>query len=259
MRRDSRGYSTYKRSGNYTYGRNVNSKYDPRKKRRTQVQSMELVPVPPQVGFTRTVGNYRFQAPGNTELKWFDTTLAATQALSTGTILIPSINLLTAGTGESQVIGRKCVIKRIQMRFSTSAGFLSASSGADILTDSTFRLMVILDRQANGAAATIADIFQDNDIRGFNNLANSLRFRVLRDVQYTFEREGLWNGTNYVSLPINVVMDPIYLKVDIPLEFGATPAASINDVRSNNILVAAFASDDSMAFTIRTRIRYDDK
>ena len=126
-------------------------------------------------------------------------------------------------------------------------------------TDISVRFMIILDRQANGTAATIGEIFQDADIRTFNNLSNSLRFRVLRDICYTFEREFLWDGTNYVSPKVNVEMEPVYLKVDIPLEFGATPSGVITDVRSNNLLLAAFTTSGTVPIQFRSRIRYDDK
>lgn len=90
-----------------------------------------------------------------------------------------SINLiggLAPGTGASQRDGRRVKWNSLYLR----ANILSPS---DLAEERVCRLMVVLDKQANGTALTAADLFQDSDHPGVSQLkmSNRERFRVLYD------------------------------------------------------------------------------
>lgn len=194
-----------------------------------------------------------------TEKKWLDTAATSSAVSNTGTIVSNSINLLTAGTGESQIIGRKVVVKAIQLQGDVSVPSQSDATLGNLGPDGYMDIYIVLDKQANGAAATFGNLFESADVRGFKNLENSQRFRVLKAIRVKYDREVNHDGTNYFQGQAIVPFDDVYLNVDIPLEFGATPSGVITDVRSNNVFIAAVRTAGSAStLNWRARIRYVD-
>ncbi len=182
------------------------------------------------------------------ENKFFDTTLGTTALATAGVILSPTLNLVLQGVSESNRIGRKMTITRINMRM-----FIVLNSGTAV-TSETYRLMVVLDRQANGAAATITDVLETADEKSFNNLANSQRFLVLKDWY------GSINKTADIGTNINSQLKVVtfFKEVNIPIEFSAT-AGAITDIRSNNLLLLGLSSvGATISISHTTRIRFSD-
>lgn len=124
-----------------------------------------------------------------------------------------------------------------------------------------YRLVILLDKQCNGAAATIADVFADTDINSLLNLENTGRFRILRDISGSLETEVGHDGTSYFhGRAIKEFSE--YISLNLPLEFATQAGGSrvIGEVKSNNLVVMAFSSgNDSTNATWRARIRFSDK
>ncbi len=201
------------------------------------------------------------QAGVRGERKFFNTIDGSTTIAITGTITNASLNLIPQGVTESTRVGRKCVIKQI-----SGHGTMTLPPTAVVTeTSDQLRIIVYLDKQANGAAATPALIMDDNagtgvSIQGFRNLEESLRFQVLSDKRYAFScGAGSGRGTTDTLSYAEVVNDWNFNKYcDIPIEFSGTSGA-ITTVRSNNIGVLMISASGFMSFNGEYRVRFSDQ
>lgn len=186
------------------------------------------------------------------ELKFLDTANAFTFDTTGEVPATGQLNLIPQNVTESGRIGRKCTIKTIHMK-----GNINLDPGASVDVASTAYLYVVLDRQANGAAAAITDVMTSANLStAFRNLSNMGRFKVLKVMRWTL------NPTAGVSTAYNWVARSyeFYLKVNIPLEFSGTTGA-ITEIRSNNVFLLAGTdslSDDIISLNGATRIRFSD-
>ena len=174
-------------------------------------------------------------------MKWFDTIENTQQPFQqSGSIWFPSVNLVSEGVGPQQMIGRKIIIKRITVRGYIEKASSTATSVGAIENTDYVRFALILDRQANGAAPSVADVYQQANSRGFLNLANSHRFKVLKtwEMNMNADYEVYWNTQTNVSQfsSANIIRDYDWTKrCNIPVEFlGNAGARLITDVKSNN-------------------------
>lgn len=201
-------------------------------------------------GVERIGGYYgRYTGP-NAELKFLDTNLTATLD-ATGELLgAPTgINLVPQGDTESERIGRKIVIKKINMR-----GWLrSVATG----NSNVVRLALIQDKQANGAYPAYTDVMESAVFTSFSNLSNSGRFKVLKIIECELEPQAGVAGA--YGLAVKVIK--ANLKCEIPIEFdNSLTTGAITTVRSNNIFWMGVSAigDDEITFDFTTRIRYSD-
>lgn len=209
-------------------------------------------------GKTRSTGYYgRFHGK-NAEQKFFDNnSLNATAVSNTGVFLSSSVNLVPTGTGESEKIGRKLTIKSIFWRYSVELPAVSAAAIDG--NDDSVRLIVYLDKQANGAAATVTEILEAASIHSFNNLENSQRFTIMKDELIDIQRGALTNdGSSSFFQPFSSKNMKWYKKCNIPIEFGSNAAPTIADIKSNNIGVLAISRAAACDINSRLRIRFSD-
>lgn len=199
------------------------------------------------------------------ERKYFDTNSAASAVnlAQNGVIVYSSLNLVTQGNGENQMIGRKMVIKRISMKGQMNFIAQNATGVANVTAGDKIRLVLILDKQCNGAAATISQIFQDQDIESFLNLENKSRFQVLKEWIGIVNREITFNPTAGQFAVGNALLDINFSKkCNIPIEFAPEVSAgtrAIEEIKSNNLLLVGFnQSSVAQNVSIITRIRYTD-
>lgn len=210
-------------------------------------------------GYARTGGYYGRFAPvvtGSPELKFHDIDIDDAAIATNGTIAEDSCNGIAQGVTESQRVGRKCVIRSINWRWTirkpsiTSVGF-----GSDCV-----RVILYLDKQCNGATASVTDILESDDYQSFNNLANKGRFKILMDRSYNVNSPGAAGdgvANDLVSVEMN---DSFYKKCNIPLEFDSTTGA-ITEVRSNNLGVLLLSRDGTnttVSFASKMRLRFSD-
>ncbi len=200
----------------------------PRYKRRRKTRSYRLKG--PQRGRFRRAGNYgRYNRGPSSEVKYHDFATIDASISQAGSIW-PSINLIAQGTDEDERIGRKCTIRSIGWRFN-----FRLTEQTDVTRgDETLRIILYLDKQCNGAAATALEILSADDYQSFNNLTNSSRFRKLMDRTISMNIQAQsGDGTTSDQAPFG--MDgSFYKKCNIPLEFSSTTGA-ITEIRSNNV------------------------
>ncbi len=197
-------------------------------------------------------GRFRggFRGPAG-ELKFFDLDIDDASIAVNGTILEDSCNAISQGTGESQRLGRKCTIKQIGWKFDVRLNQTTASNNTDVV-----RVILYLDRQCNGATATVTGILESDDFQSFNNLANKSRFSTLMDKTYSLNMAGLAGDGTTTDSGAKILSGSFYKKCNIPLEFDNTTGA-ITELRSNNIGVLILAKTGALCvFSSKMRLRF---
>lgn len=214
-------------------------------------------------GYLRKSGYYgRFSGRGG-ELKFFDISTGATTVSASGTIIDPSLNLVTQGAGEDQMIGRKITIRSINIKYLALKPNDSDGTLANCTSSDAIRIMIVQDTQCNGSAATIALLNAQANLNGQLLLENSNRFRILKEFRIPLQGAVCFDSNTNVFASTQVVnTGKFYKKCRIPLEFSpeATPGTRvIGEVRTNNIFVAGFSISGVSTIQYVARIRFSDK
>ncbi len=197
---------------------------------------------------------YRKSTWPNSELKFFDTTRASHVPAAAGTISNPSLNLIVQGFDENDRIGRKCVIKGL---FIKGTVFLASTTAAASTSD-RLRVIVYLDKQSNGATATVTDILETAIIDSFRNLANSGRFQILSDVTEPITIPGGGAPTGAESFgEIFQNFSCSKANLNIPVEFDGASGA-ITDITSNNFGVLAISQSATCNLNYIARVRFSE-
>ncbi len=185
------------------------------------------------------------------EVKFLDFTLDNQTPPVTG-LIIPSLNIIAQGVGESERLGRKVTLRSLHIRCSFKISLAdSQADGFRIL-----RMLVYQDKQTNGAAAAVTDIIQTAEFRAFRNLDNSGRFVILHDKYYT---KNVSAGISS-SLADNGLLIQMNKRLLMPIEFDVSlDTGVIATQRSNNIGVL-FVSNIGAHFDVdfKSRVRYTD-
>lgn len=195
------------------------------------------------------------------ESKWFEATVSGTTMASAGTVLSSSINLIDEGNGVNQMAGRKVVVTKLQMRLTVQSTPNTNAAVNNLFSSPQYRLAIILDRQCNGTTASVLDVFQTNNLRTFNNLSNSRRFKILKEIEGVVETPITYDATNSVfAASRNTVQHTVYLRVNIPITFvdQSGGARVLSEITSNNILVIGYSVNGNAEVSYRTRIRFTD-
>ncbi len=222
-------------------------------------------------GVRRTIGKKRKQAfrsarraplvlrrrLGAGELKFHDLDIDDAVVAVNGTIAEDSCLTIPEGNGESDRLGRKITVKRVEWRYTL---FLPNLTGNLASLPDTVRVILYLDKQTNGLAATAAVILQTDDYQSFRNMANSGRFRILCDKTHTVKAaaSGAGDGTtNDFSATLQNYFFSI--NVNIPIEYDSSSNLGVlTSMRSNNIGVLLEGRDGKALFESKMRIRYTD-
>lgn len=212
-------------------------------------------------GFTRVSGNYgRYSSLMPGEMKFHDIDVDDGSILTGGTILNSgTINIIAQGNTESTRIGRKSVIKAINWRWQIRLSIQDA--GATPREPETVRLILYLDKQCNGATATILDILDTANYQSFNQLANKNRFRILMDKMIDINPKNLASdGAGLVSSSAQKISGSYYKKCNIPIEFdNSATTGVITSMRSNNLGVLSIADVGSITqLDSKFRLRFTD-
>lgn len=156
------------------------------------------------------------------------------------------INCVPQGATVANRIGNKIVIKSIHVRSALVA--LAGVQGEA-------RLMLVYDKQPNGAFPAITDIITSQPLGAATaysgvNIANKSRFQMIRDQFFNLDgAQSLVHSVNW------------YCKGRFDAEFGAN-AGNIGDFRTGSLLLVAFityAAGGNIAFQAgSSRIRYFD-
>ncbi len=196
-------------------------------------------------------------AVANQELKFHDIDVDDAVIAQNGTIQNGgSVCLIGQGVTEGTRTGRKAVVRSIGWRFNmTLSTQASIANSADVV-----RVLMYLDKQANGATATVTDILESDNYQSFNNLGNKSRFLTLMDRTYDLSAQaGAGDGTTNDTGPVEE-SDTFFKKCNIPLEFsGVANPSVITEVRSNNIGVLLLSKNGGLVvFDSKVRLRFSD-
>jgi len=183
-------------------------------------------------------------------MKNFDTSFTPAVIATTANFSV-SLNLVPQGAEDSERVGRRLLIKSINVRgVARLPETDTTGDGADIL-----RYWLIHDKQANGAIPIAGDIMSFVDFNGFNNKDNSLRFRTLATGMVPLNASaGFGNGTTN-QWGERLQPFTIYRKVSIPIEFSGTSGA-ITTIKSNNLFMFFISQTGLITVEFRCRIRY---
>lgn len=241
--------STYKRKRDFSSKANVLALYRPvtgGQKRRKQT----FVP-----GASRTAGYYgRFSGTGG-ELKFHDRTLDDDVVSDTGTVT-STLNEIAQGVTESQRIGRKCTLKVISWRWSIELPIHNSVSQP--IADSV-RIILFVDKQANGDKANVTDLLETAKIWSFRNLANQMRFNIVLDrvIDIEYPTISLTEAGSVFHAPFTTKAGGFYKKCSIPIEFSGT-TGSIGEIRSNNLSLLLISRSGVATFKSEVRVRFSD-
>lgn len=209
-------------------------------------------------GYARTGGYYGRYAPvnpGSMELKFHDVDLDDA-VIAAGANVTASINLIAQGVTESTRVGRKCTIKAINWRYSVTLPSINAGTGT--AEGDTVRVILYLDKQANGATAANTDVLESADYQSFNNLANKGRFKIMHDKTYSLNYAALGSDGTTMDAAAVRCDDAFYKKMSIPIEFDSTTGA-ITEIRSNNFGVLLCSANGVAGFASKFRLRFSDQ
>lgn len=187
-----------------------------------------------------------------TELKFLDGSNSGT--IPTAGIVFGSIVEIPEGTGRSERIGRKAMIKHVMLRFNAIVPPVASSgNSADI-----FRVVVYQDKQTNGSAATVPDILDTTllalNYQSFKNLTNSGRFRILYDRSYSVNALSGTTGFNFDS---RVYYEYHSRELNIPIEFNdSSSTGDISSMSSNNIGYFVISRAGDAQWEANWRVRY---
>ncbi len=202
-------------------------------------------------GRMRISGYYgRFNRTPTSEWKFIDQIIIDALLATGGTIASTSINGIAQGTSESERIGRKCAIKSIDWKIA-----LQKASSQNTTADDVARIILYLDKQANGAAPAILDLLETADFQSHYNLSNSNRFRILMDRTTAVNGfAGSGNGTANDSHS-RTIIQRYHKRCNIPLEFSST-TGTLTEIRSNNIGVLTISRDGTIGLESVIRVRF---
>lgn len=203
------------------------------------------------------VGGYYGRFSGvRGELKFHDVDLNDAVVSGTGTVTA-SINLIPQGVTESERVGRKCTIKSVHWRYNLILPEQDAQATPE--NGDSIRIILFVDKQANGATAAVTDILETATIHSFKNLANQQRFVFLSDKLTSLNYNSLASdGAGVVSQSRFLVQYTMNKTCNLPIEFSGVTGA-IGEIRSNNIGVLLISSSTIMKFDSKFRLRFSDQ
>jgi len=177
------------------------------------------------------------------EIKAVDVSTSFAPPLTSSFATPQLLNGCTQGAGATNRIGRKMLMKSFQMRYTCSV-----ADGDDA---SQHRIVVVYDKQANGAAPIATDVFGGNNFLAPLNLNNSDRFVVICD-----------EVTESVQSSVINISGQRYVKMNMETIFSGS-SNGIADIASGSVymFIANNATPTIGVVTaafVWTRIRYID-
>lgn len=184
----------------------------------------------------------RFLAAPAPESKWLDTTITMpATGVTTGVLTL--VNACANGTSPVTRVGNKTFMKSLLLRLNLAVVNPTTAS-------TRIRVMVVYDKEANGAAPAATDILASDTNCSANNLYRPGRFTTLLD-----EFMEPMNGTS-TGYFLNR-----YVKMGLPCLFNSGNASTVADISSGSVYV--LVNSNGMAYAsiggnTYCRIRYTD-
>lgn len=141
---------------------------------------------------------------------------------------ISLLNGVARGTDVTDRIGRSIVMNGLQLRLH---GYTIGTTGVDQIQ----RILVVMDRQANGAPPSITSVLDSVDVLSPYNRDNRLRFNVLADFNVVLNHSGepgsMWCRTLYLNNVRGAVQ-----------QFNTGDTASVSSITTNSIYLIAIGN-----------------
>ncbi len=193
----------------------------------------------------------------NSEKKFLDTTLTGFGTI-TAAMEFLNLNIIVQGNTESNRIGRKTTLSRVDVK----GHLLLPTTAVAANTNDTVRIMLVCDKQTNGAQFTATDLLETDSIGQFRNLANSSRFTVLQTKTFDFNcKAGSGRGsTDTLSYGEDGIWFTMGVNLNLPIEFNniATTGA-VTTQRSNSLWIVTQSVSGLVGLNLGTaRIRFSD-
>lgn len=123
-----------------------------------------------------------------------------------------------------------------------------------------YRFMIILDRQADGTAPTLAEILQNTRVNSMNNMDNKMRFKILKDKFFSIGGTSQSNTTRCIEEWVD--LSKIFKKSGqgLRIRYSGTGSA-VGDIASNSVWLLLFnrsGTTDGSSFDFDSRLRYVD-
>lgn len=207
-------------------------------------------------GIYRKAGFYgRYNKKGG-ELKFIDKRIVPIiiTAAPSGTAFLAAgdttINQISQGTGESQRIGRKCLITNFMIRGDVH---MDADASTTVGAHDVVRLIVFIDHQANGVNANLQGLLEGPtaSTNSFKQLEVGTRFKIIWDKTIALNFNAS-NGATGLEIVRHV---EYYAKLALPINFSASTGAAV-EIQNNNIVFAGISRHGNCNFDGIVRIRF---
>lgn len=192
-------------------------------------------------GYTRSSGAYMRFNPLGPELKWKDTDVSGAIAFGLASRIDPIANV-AQGTEPFQRIGRCVTIKSVEVKLNIQAVW-SPTQTAPFASPVSYRVDLILDKQANGALPAGADIYDTNiaavdACNRFLNLYNTDRFVLVKRWEGDLNPSGFPSSIAAATASrMDTSRDLKFKKrLNAKMEFSGNTGANA-EIRSNNLLL----------------------
>ncbi len=188
----------------------------------------------------------------NVETKFFDVILDDGLVDSAGTVT-NSLLLIAQGLTAITRIGRRIIVRSLHWHINLTLG----NQTDPTKTSDVVRIILYVDRQANGATIAVLDFLESATFLSFRNLSNSKRFRVLMDKSFIMQASAFaGNGTANDSGRV-VKQHHFNTRLNLKVEYSAGGGA-ITELESNNIGVLAISEAGLTTLTSKIRVRFTD-
>lgn len=172
------------------------------------------------------------------------------------------LNGCVAGSQNFNRIGRKIEMRSLQIR-----GIVQAATAMTSGADQFVRMLVVYDKQSNGASPTWANVVQSQDITGTTsskatdmvNLDNRDRFIILRDKTFIIPYQSTTATQAVAGCPTVHHVDE-FLKMNMETVFNAGTAGTVGDITTGSLHVffCNQISGGQVAFVGSFRTRFVD-
>lgn len=209
------------------------------------------------------------------ELKYYDNTSSNIALLPNAPVFL-GLCSVNNGTDDEEMIGSRIVVKSIWVKVYLNEVSSYDTYPAMTAGDELVRVMVVWDKQWNGASSLLpSDLLEDYSTVSFNppfnvfsfiNRFNKQRYEILHDevLQYENDTYPMFNpggaGSVQQFVPGKTKYHEKYLKCNIPIDSSYSTNKGLSDLKTNNLYVFIMCKNGIFgSCMVNTRIRFDDK
>lgn len=203
--------------------------------------------------------------------------------MSSGGFVISTGVLIARGTGATDRIGDRVMIKSIQCKYEIQGIDNNHQTFGNLRTTGAVRVIVVQDTQTNGIIPSVDDIYRAVADGG---AGNPTFIDKVRNITWTTRFKVLYDETTVLEAQMTSVVDQFtpatglttlyhhfasfkrevkqkYIKCNIPVLYDNTGGAiTINNIRTNNLLVLVGCNPDfdtQSVINLNFRVRYTDQ